>query len=307
MFKINTNSSNENYVALLRRLHLYHPSLDNLMLLSNGSLETVETRSKKFSEILNDIVINGVWKRTGPSRLLTLDDWILNIIEKYNSNEFKFLDIGASDGCTTYDLVISSQNRLKVSVFATILEMQLRLFCYRKGYLKYYLDYNANPFLIQIGAFGILFEKIKSKEGYLLNPLIKILKYFFKTIRLQNFLYKDDDILLINPIARNVSNISWLEQDLFLYNSSLIDTFDLIRCSNVLNLGYFDGEKIKNAFTILSKYLKKDGLLLVSRAVDESGSIKHTATVWKKSGDKLIHYSDLNGGSEIKNLINTTI
>ena len=47
----------------------------------------------------------------------------------------RILDAGGSDGSTTFDTVCYFRENLGVEVKATILEMQLRLHCFRRGLL----------------------------------------------------------------------------------------------------------------------------------------------------------------------------
>ena len=142
------------------------------MELSEGNVESIAVRSKEFSELLHDVMINGVWKRTGPGRLAVLDEWVVSFLP-LPATSFKILDVGGSDGSTTFDTVRYFRENLGVEVKATILEMQLRLHCFRRGCLRYYLTHDLNPLLVQIGLLGILLEETEAKEGLLFNPIVR--------------------------------------------------------------------------------------------------------------------------------------
>jgi len=301
MFKLVCRLPDGLLKKILKRLRLYHPPLHRLQALSQGSEASLVSRSKEFSELLEDVIINGVWKRTGLARLIVLDQWVIPFIEgRPISESLAMLDVGASDGSTTFDTVTYFQENLKAPVKATILEMQLRLHYFHRWGIRYYLTYDQIPLLIQIGLWGILFEEIKAKEGFIFNPIIRLTKKFLQRHRLEKYMRQAEDLLLENPLARNNSAIVWLEQNLFNFDPTLVGTFDFIRCCNVLNCGYFTEGQIADALQILVSYLKPKGLLLVSRTVDDATGPVHTASLWEKTTVGLAYVSQLNGGSEVK-------
>lgn len=287
----------------LKRLRLYHPSLRRLMELSEGDAESLVVRSKEFSELLRDLSINGVYKHTGSGRLAALDEWAGSVLPHHPSALFRMLDVGASDGSTTLDTVRYFKKKYGVEVKATILEMQLRLHCFRRGFLWYYLTHCHSPLLVQIGPLGLLFEETTAREGPILNPVIRAIKRRFKRLSLERYMDSCGDILLASPMVKNSPDIIWLERDLLQFDPALIGTFDFIRCSNVLNYCYFSEARIYDAVRLLALYLKKNGSLLLSRTMEHSAGPLDHASLWMKNGENLQHVSDLNGGSEIKRLV----
>jgi len=303
MFKLVFKLANGPFKKVLKRLRLYYPPLQCLMELSGGSAESLVTRTKQFSELLDDVLINGVWKRTGLGRLAILDKWVVSIIPDSHPMSFRILDVGGSDGSTTFDTVSYFRENLKVEVKATILEMQLRLHCFRRGCLRYYLTHDRSPLLVQIGPLGVLLEETKAKEGFVFNPIVRVTKRCLKRFSFEKHLQDCGDLLLESPLVKNSPDIVWLEKDLFHFEPALVGTFDFIRCCNVLNCGYFSEPQIYDALQLLVLYLKPKGLLLVSRTIEDSTSSLHTASLWMKTGEDLQHVSDLNGGSEVKKLV----
>lgn len=296
MFKVVCELENGPFKKLLRRLRLYYPSLDCLRELSTGSLESLITRSKRFSELLDDVLINGVWKRTGFGRLTVLDEWVVSILPEPVYTPFSILDVGGSDGSTTFDTVRYFQEHLGLDVKATILEMQLRLYCFRRGILRYYLTHDRIPLLIQIGLLGALLEETKGKEGFIVNPIVRVTKKWLLRSSFEKYLQDYGDLLLESPLVRNCPDIVWLERDLFRFDPELKGVFDFIRCCNVLNCGYFSKRQIYDAVQLLALYLKPKGLLLVSRTIDDSAGFLHSASLWMKTATGLVHVADLNGG-----------
>jgi len=281
-----------------------YPSLKHLKEISNGSPETLTNRSVEYSSLLNGIWIDGTDKRTGWGRLLEIDKWITSVINKSGSSPFTFLEVGGSDGSTTYELMQHLHNEFKSEINAVILEKQLRLHCYVKNNLSYYLTHDNRPFLLQFGTIGVLLERNIGRMRFLFNPLVRIIQKCLKSWEIEKYLLKDEDILFINPLIRETSNIVWVEQNLFDFNESLSENFNLIRCSNILNREYFSDSDITIAIQLLKRYLKQGGFLVVSRSIDGiDGTSYATASIWRKHDNELTHVSDLNDGSEIKVLL----
>lgn len=303
MFKLVCGLRNGAFKKVLKRVRLYHPPLHRLLELSEGDAETVITRSREFSELLDDVLINGVWKRTGSGRLAVLDKWVTAFLPNPLPVSFRILDVGGSDGSTTFDTVRYFRENYAVEVKATILEMQLRLHCFRRGCLRYYLTHDRNPLLVQFGLLGVLLEETKAKEGVVFNPIVRVVKKYLQLFSFEKYLQYCGDLLLESPLVRNSPDIVWLEQDLFRFDPALVGTFDFIRCCNVLNCGYFSKSQIYDAVHLLPLYLKPRGLLMVSRTIEDSTGFLHTASLWMKTGTDLQHVSDLNGGSEVKKLV----
>lgn len=303
IFKIIYNSKNDKLKKVLRWLHLYHPSLDRLSELSEGSSETLIDRSIEFSSLLKGLWINGVDKRTGLGRLVVLDEWLISFIHKPLLSPISILDVGGSDGSTTLELVQYLKENLGIEIKAAILERQLRLHCFRRGWIRYYLTNEKKPFILQIGPVAVLLEQVKGKTRFIFNPIVRFIQKCLSRLHFEKHLKNEGDLLFMNPLVREISNLRWIEQDLFKFNKDLVETFDFVRCCNILNVDYFSEDQIFNAIKLLSSYLKPNGLLLLSRSTDDSNGSLLTASIWIRSQRSLMHISDLNGGSEIKEIV----
>lgn len=300
--KIIHTSENRRVKNILQRLGLDFPPIQRLKELSEGSPETLPVRSQEFGTMLNRLWINGVGKFTSPGRLALLDQWTISVMPQTSRGLLSVLDVGGSDGSTANDLVQYMENKIGGEIKAVVLDSQLKLYCFRRGLVRYFLNNSRIPFLFQVGPFGVLLEENNGKLGFILNPIIRLAKTSLKRLRPERYLKNDGEIPLKNPLLKDKSNINWIEQDLFEVNESLTGAFDLIRCCNILNFCYFSEAQLCNAVQILTRYLKPNGLLLVSRSLDSDTSM-HMASLWFKEENRIIHLSDLNGGSEIKEIV----
>jgi hypothetical protein len=303
LFKLVCRLKNGPTKDFLRRWRLYHPPLSRLAELSEGDAGSLEARSREFSEILEDVLINGVWKRTGAGRLVELDRWVASNVSRPVPEPFEMLDVGGSDGITTLDSLGALREILGTDVRATILELQFRIRAFRLGFLRYYTTSGGSPLMVQAGPFGLLLEEIKATEGALFNPVIRALKRRLERTRPERRMAGGGEILLENPRVADCGRIAWREQDLFRFDPGLAGSFDFVRCCNVLNRRYFEDSRIVEAVGLLSGYLKRDGLLLVSRTVDGEAGTRHAASLWRKGEGGLRHVADLNGGSEVRQLV----
>lgn len=289
---------NRRLKTVLQRFRIYHPPLYRLLELAEGSAASLVARSEEFSGILNDVIIGGVWKRTGPGRLTQLDQWVASYVPTAGPAPFAMLDVGGSDGSTTFDMVNTFKASLGVKAIATILEKQLRLRMFQRGPVRYYLTEAGNPLFLQIGILGALLEPTKAREGLVFNPIVRMITRVLHRFRLEEHLLDRGDIYLQSPLAKHNPDIIWLERDLFQLDPQLCGSFDYIRCCNVLNCGYFAPSQIREAIDVLTRYLKPEGLLLLARTQDGPLHCEHTASLWKHSPSGLRHIADLNGGSE---------
>lgn len=303
LVRIITRSDLRCIKVVLNWLNLYHPSLTKFRELMIGSPETLADRSIKFSSMLDGLWINGVDKRTGPKRLEVLDKWLISFLNDSNNPAISILDVGGSDGITTLELIKHLQEYSDTEINATILEKQLRLYYYKRGCINFFLTSEKKPFLLQLGIIGILLEERTGRMSNIFNPIARFLQSKLKHSHFEKHFRRQEDILFINPQVKESPNLSWIEQDLFLYNKNLECKYDIIRCSNILNIDYFNQIQIGMAFQILSKYLKPNGLLTVSRSLDENEGSSTMASIWRKSSGQLILVSDLNGGSEVKSMV----
>lgn len=300
MFKIILPLSEGSLKRTLRRLRLFHPSLHRLSELSRCDANTCAACADEFSEILSDVIIEGVWKRTRRTRLSVLDEWVGPRLLELERSPLTLLDVGASDGITTYDTLLYSEKMLQVELRATVLEKTLALMNYRKGCLDLYLTKDGTPILAQIGIVGISFEETPAVEGLIFNPIVRLAKRHLRQIVMNGSLPYLDSISLKNPAVTQNPHVNWLETSEFSKCAGSAEKYDFIRCSNVLNRGYFKEDEISGAIRNLTRCLKPKGLLLVSR---EASSGIHMASLWRRDDRIMTHIADLNGGSEIKSLL----
>ena len=108
---------------------------------------------------------------------------------------------------------------------------------------------------------------------------------------------------LIHPFClekvNNCKNFQFIRHDLF---KKTRQQFDIIRAMNILNLAYFPEKKIKKAVLSIFHSFTGNGIFIVGRSNDESNGQTKT-TIFERCETEFKVIEDINGGSEIKDLI----
>lgn len=259
----------------------------------------------EFSKILHDIRVGGVWKRTSPGRLpLTTEAIVKNLPEKIKSG--KVLDIGASDGCTSADLVRALDEKFNGAFQVYMADLYLWLDVWKKSVWTEYRSTQGLPVMVEVGGFGMRLPKSEHRWDILGSALAKL--YLSLAGFRKSFTYQDR-IPLINPLAQALGEgrVFPIEMDCLQYQSALKARFDVIRASNILNFGYFTPEQLQIIVGHLHDYLREDGILVVSR--NEGTALKENegGIVWQKAETGFVRVDCFGQGSEIDSLVDTFV
>jgi hypothetical protein len=258
--------------------------------------------SQKFSRILHCFRIGGVWKRTNEKRFVQTSNAILEQIKGNELKEVSWLDIGASDGITTYELNQQLLNLHIKTKQTVIMDPFVKITRYGRGPIKEYRDRNGDVFLLRCLCFALSIPQSTHRINAVFHWLEK---YYLSKKVFRASLKKEKDIELINPLVKEDQVIKFSEEDCRAYNSNYKEKFHFVRASNVLNKQYFSDIELSKALSSIQEYLKENGILLVSRSVDKRNTEYETGTLWIKKNGKLQHTLDIGGGSEVKNLVNS--
>ena len=256
--------------------------------------------SDRFSLILHDLRMGGVWKRTNRGRLKRTEEMLCAHIQPELRRELTLLDIGASDGITTVEAVRELRRAFGGEVNAFLTDLNLWLYRYRRGAIVEYRATDGEPIMARLGPLGVRLAKHRRAAQPDSNRLARLylqLKRFRKSMRL------DARISLVNPASRYEPGITIMELDCLVCNESLRGRIAAIRASNVLNLSYFSIPQMRCAVGHLHAYLREGGCLVVSRNNDEPTGEPEYGSVWLKEGCRFRWLQDFGFGSEIKSIV----
>lgn len=303
-------------LPLLRSRCLADPDL--LLKISRESCQacTSEELSDRFSLVLHDLRMAGVWKRTNRGRLKRSEEMLCAHMPAGLRQGLTFLDVGASDGITTVEALRALRRAFGAEVQGLVTDLNLWLLRYRLGPLVEYRATNGEPIMARLGPFGLRLAKSRREIAADGNPL---LRYYLGLEQIRRSMQLDARISLVHPDARREPGIEILELDCLTLNNGLVGRVAAARASNVLNLGYFNTQQIGRALGCLHAYLKEGGCLVVSKANGQPndqtdghpnghpnghpGEEAENGSVWSKEGRHFRWLQDFGCGSEIRSIV----
>jgi hypothetical protein len=260
--------------------------------------------SDRFSLVLHDLRMAGVWKRTNRGRLKRSEEMLCTHIPAPLRHDLTFLDIGASDGITTVEALRALRRAFGTEVHAFVTDLNLWLLRYRLGPLVEYRATDGEPIMARLGPFGLRLAKSRREMAADGNPLSRL---YLGLEKIRRSMQLDARISLVHPDARSEPGIEILELDCLALDESLVGRIAAIRASNVLNLGYFNVPQIHRALDGIHAYLKEGGCLVVSKAngqpSSQQGEEAENGSVWSKDGRHFRWLQDFGAGSEIRSIV----
>lgn len=287
----------------------FHANLDRLVELTakfdRADPDAAAENQHEFTAILQDIRVNDVWKFTSKGRLPETEKAVLRFLETYRPRPgdpgapVQILDVGASDGSTTVDLLQAIRKNGNYNVEITTTDLCNALYRYRKGIVTEYRSSGGHPVLVRIGRLGLRLPDSEYEWNW---PATALARWYLSLGGLRAAMTEDLRISLINPSAERDPDIRIEELDCLELRPSLVGRFDLVRASNIITPRYgFEGEKLQRALKNIHAYLRNGGGLIISRNQRHS-EIEHGST-WKKGEQGFIHVGDFGSGSEIRTAV----
>lgn len=222
---------------------------------------------------------NGTFKTTEKGRLTELDALVLPFLREKN-NTLHILDVGASSGTTSYELLKALETvgkRVELTVSDLFLFGQERKLIPLVHVLE---EKNGRPLAFRLGP--VYFVSHISKRDWITGGAVAKL-FFAGVAKSQASKYSPRSVPLVSFGLIGRETVHLEERDLFSAHSDSAVSYDFIRAANVLNLSYFPKEKIKKGFKNLLDSLQEGGLLLIARTVKDH---QHAATLFQKEAGR---------------------
>ena len=280
----------------LNRRFLANP--DVLLGVGDAQRPAGDAAGDTFSLVLHDLRMGGTWKKTSRGRLKQTERALCSQLAGRTS--ITLLDLGASDGITTWEAVQTLRDTVGATVSAWLADMNLYLYRYRKGPLIEYRASDGEPIMARVGRLGLRLSKHRAALGQSPDPLVTA---YLGLSPLRRGMQLDTRIPLIHPFARGEHAITPLEMNCLERQEPLVDRVDAVRASNVLNRGYFTAVQLRTAIAHLHAYLREGGCLVVSRNIDVPGGELECGSVWRRRGHRFERVEDFGQGSEVRDLV----
>lgn len=252
---------------------------------------------KSMNRIFSLMRVDSTFMTTSYNRMFDVNQILKKYIKKYFSKKIIICDFAVSSGQSTlelfYDLNKDKDYVREIygfdkKIYATIYEIGKFIFLYSENNEILMIEYNK--------------ECLRYRWFFIFKIIEKILPILFNQLNLLDLIhinYKKTKLLI--PNLEKIGKIKFFEQDIFNVNKKYFNFFDVIRVSNLLNFSYFSENKLKQAISNLKKISKENSIVCINRT--PKNSKKNTASFFIKKRGKFKLLKDINGGSEIKNLM----
>ena len=246
--------------------------------------------SHEFSNCIKSIYFGGKFsKTTMPNRHNISDKIILNLL---SSGSKVILDVGASDGSTSLDLLTKLSGRFK-KYYITDINFYLHVIKDNKN--SYFFDPNTKECIMLVNNKFIVYND--NTESTLIHILAS---YFIKKSPAYDN-KKIEIIKLCQPalqrLINNVKKIELMEWSVF--EEWKEEKVDLIKVANVLKPNIFTNEEIILALRNFMSILNIDGYIIIikNEEIEKYSLYKYNGTSFELVGEE-------NGGADISNCFN---
>ncbi|WP_416208013.1 ATP-binding protein [Chelativorans sp. M5D2P16] len=244
---------------------------------------------------------NGTFKLTRPSRFAAVEERIAPIIREKADRIRDVLDIGASSGLTTIELADFLQAAgAAPRVIGTDLFVKAHLVEIASG-LHVLADEEGWPLQYEIAG-RPLRAWVRRLDYFTLAFVPLLLGRSALRGRLRRRIGEGRSLpVRMECRALAGRKIRLVENDILVPTAEFAGRFDLVRAANILNLGYFPGERIRAAIANIAAYCRGPGSLLL--VVRTQGAQHHGTFFELLEGGTFAVRSRIGKGSEIETFI----
>jgi len=226
--------------------------------------------SEDFTRAMAAIRVGGVYKTTERDRHPECDDLLLANVDVTSLN---ILDIGASDGSTSLDLI----SRLPGFASYVVTDLYLSLTAVHvRSHLAFLLP--SGECVLVSGRRCLAWPGLSKTVSFVYRPIVSAAR------RRRH----GQEVLLVNPalrsLARSDSRVSYRSHDVFTPWTEGRPP-DVIKVANLLRRLYFSDEDILRALDVLRQSLPDGGHLLI--VDDPYLDVSSRAGLYRRAGD---HY-----------------
>ena len=282
----------DNFIVLKKIKYLEKFFMLNFNVNKIESIKSPELHSLAISDLLTP---DSTTKKTCQNRFQDINKVLLSLLDE--SKSYSIHDIAVSNGITSVDLCDALKS-IKIRFHLTIsdklsdlnvLESDNIIFVYTDDYQLVFGKY------MKIACIP------NASYKFFLSKLFgKLLKYRWDRINICNKIASKK----INLIHKNAQylikkgKMKYISYDIF--NDIIINSFDIVRCMNVLNLCYFSRDKIISAIRNIALSLREGGILQLGRTVNNG---QNRVSFYIKTNNKFKVIHEISGGYELNDIV----
>lgn len=242
----------------------------------------------RMEKIFSKLRVDNTFKTTSYNRMGDINKKLKKYIKKFFSKKILVCDFGVSSGQSTLELYYSLNKKQIKYLYGFDKQIYIKIYKFKKFIFLYSLK---NDLLM------VEYDKycLRYRYYYIFKKIERLLVYLLDLI---NIKYEKSKVLI--PNLDKIDKCKFYEQDIFQIKKKYFNLFDVVRVTNLLNYSYFSENKLKEAIKSINKISKNNCIILVNRTTDKK---KNTASFFRKKNGKFELLEDVNGGSEIKNLM----
>jgi hypothetical protein len=242
----------------------------------------------RMEKIFSKIRVGTTFKTTSYDRMADVNKKLKNYIKKNFSKKIMVCDFGVSSGQSTLELYNDLNKEQLQNIYGFDKQIYLKIYKYK----KYIFLYSSRNNLLMVE-----YDKYCLRYRYFIvfKKLDKLLVYFLDLMKIK---FQKSKVLV--PNLEKIDKCKFFEQDIFNIEKKYFKLFDVIRVTNLLNYSYFSESKLKMAILNINKISKENCIILINRTTRNK---KNIASFFIKKNGKFELLEDVNGGSEIKDLM----
>jgi hypothetical protein len=270
--------------------YLCHANLDRL------APEAGSLSREDFNAITQDIWIDGVWRYSRRGRLPQTERRLADRLFERPRGSYAVLDLGASDGTTTLDLLDALRAVIKAPVTVRVTDRFFSLERFRRGPLVEYRTTQGLPVMVRWGKLAMRLPRSEHRWDVLGHLLARL---WLANTAWRRGMKPAGTLSLVHPDVLAEPDLVPQVLDCLLRDESLVGTFDALRAANILNTGYFNREELRAAIACCHAYLHEGGVFVVVRCEGRRSEELECGTIWRKTPEGFERVEDYGRGSEI--------
>jgi hypothetical protein len=240
-------------------------------------------------KIFSKLRVGNTFKTTSYNRMKDVNLKLKNYIKKFFSKKKIMLcDIGVSSGQSTLELY-NDLKRQKIKYIYGF-DKQIYLKVYKIQKLIFLYSSKNNLLMVEYDK-----HCLRYRYFFVFKKLEKFIIYLLDFLKIK---YEKSKVL--TPNLDTIYKCKFFEQDIFKIEKKYLNQFDVVRVTNLLNYSYFSKTQLKRAIKNINKISKENSIILINRTNNKKNNI---ASFFRKKNNKFELLEDINGGSEIKDIM----